>query len=363
MSDAKVETKRLTYIDVAKGIGILLVVIAHHLKVSNHAVINWIFSFHVPLFFIITGYLYSHNHNKDDAINIKYSIIKNLKRLMWPYLTFSIIAICWYVLFYKVLRFGGAEDSLFIVSIKSLTTFGWFALWFLPVMFFVSVLFPIILKLKKSYLYFSLCIILGMGMGIIIHYFKLYEAFHKSLILYYLLIYIFRIILAIGFAGLGYYCKKIIDSRKNAAITLSSGIISVGSIFIYKLLFNSTGNFNLSCLTIRNPLIDIIAATSGSIFIISISKIIDKYDRVFKYLEKNSLIIMATHMFFPVEIAWIVVGVSRLGNWLNPTFCSIIVIIIEMIIEIGLIELINRKLKFIIKCPFGKKEHYITKHN
>ncbi len=47
--------KRLNYIDVAKGIGMLLVVIGH---CSNTIANQYIYSFHMPLFFIITGILY-----------------------------------------------------------------------------------------------------------------------------------------------------------------------------------------------------------------------------------------------------------------------------------------------------------------
>ena len=47
--------KRLNYLDYAKGIGILLVVLGH---IYNNSVKLWIYSFHMPLFFIISGYLY-----------------------------------------------------------------------------------------------------------------------------------------------------------------------------------------------------------------------------------------------------------------------------------------------------------------
>ena len=50
--------KRLDYIDTAKGIGIILVVIYHHLLGADY-INNWISSFHMPLFFMITGYLYA----------------------------------------------------------------------------------------------------------------------------------------------------------------------------------------------------------------------------------------------------------------------------------------------------------------
>ena len=42
--------ERLSWLDVLKGIGIILVVIGH--VYSNRTVFNWLYSFHMPLFFL-----------------------------------------------------------------------------------------------------------------------------------------------------------------------------------------------------------------------------------------------------------------------------------------------------------------------
>lgn len=48
--------QRETWIDVLKGIGIILVVIGH---VSLGNTLNsWIYTFHMPLFFSVSGYLW-----------------------------------------------------------------------------------------------------------------------------------------------------------------------------------------------------------------------------------------------------------------------------------------------------------------
>ena len=50
------ENKRLSYIDAAKGIGILLVVLGHHIQ-GKPELIHWINSFHMPLSCQITNFL------------------------------------------------------------------------------------------------------------------------------------------------------------------------------------------------------------------------------------------------------------------------------------------------------------------
>ena len=65
--------RRLNYLDYAKGIGILLVVLGH---IYNNSVKLWIYSFHMPLFFIISGYLLEYNKTYD-ILNFELSNGKN----------------------------------------------------------------------------------------------------------------------------------------------------------------------------------------------------------------------------------------------------------------------------------------------
>lgn len=84
--------KRLIYIDIAKGIGIVLMIIGH-CGIDNHPYIkNIIYCFHMPLFFIISGYFFKVRENKE--------CIKNIwNRLIKPY-----IITCGVIIFYKIFR-------------------------------------------------------------------------------------------------------------------------------------------------------------------------------------------------------------------------------------------------------------------
>lgn len=48
------DINRLNYMDTAKGIGVILVILAHNLLPTSLS--NAIYAFHMPLFFIISGY-------------------------------------------------------------------------------------------------------------------------------------------------------------------------------------------------------------------------------------------------------------------------------------------------------------------
>lgn len=79
-------SKRKDYLDIAKGIGIILVVMAHAMTRLSYlwVVIN---SFHMPLFFIISGILY-----KTKTSWVSY-IKRKIVSLYLPYVGCSLISL------------------------------------------------------------------------------------------------------------------------------------------------------------------------------------------------------------------------------------------------------------------------------
>lgn len=78
-------TERIYWIDWSKCILIYLVVLAHYGGIPTF-VDNWICAFHMPAFFMISGYLH-----KERSVSVSFP--KNVKRLLVPALLFSLI--CW----------------------------------------------------------------------------------------------------------------------------------------------------------------------------------------------------------------------------------------------------------------------------
>lgn len=48
--------KRVAFVDTARGFGILAIILSH--VISGHPVANWLFTFHVPLFFFLSGFVF-----------------------------------------------------------------------------------------------------------------------------------------------------------------------------------------------------------------------------------------------------------------------------------------------------------------
>ena len=76
--------KRDTTISIAKGIAIILMVIAH--AEAPGWLCKFIFEFHMPLFFMTAGYFFSLKYLNDEATFIK----KRIKGLYWPFWKWSV---------------------------------------------------------------------------------------------------------------------------------------------------------------------------------------------------------------------------------------------------------------------------------
>ena len=125
-------SKRIEYIDIAKGIGILLVVLGHNdFEVISVFAQRLIYSFHMPLFFFLSGYFLN------TAIPFFEFIKKRSNTLLKPFL-FTVLLIYFTSVSFEKMGFNTAITR----TVKSLYGSGhyldWVQLWFLPHLFAVS---------------------------------------------------------------------------------------------------------------------------------------------------------------------------------------------------------------------------------
>lgn len=144
-------TNRLNVIDVAKGIGIILVVFAH--VNYTHELLVFIYSFHMPLFFLISGMLFQ----KEKYPKFGEFVKRRFKGLMVPYVIYEMASIC---CLYAAERIYG-NWQLFDVSkekyleyIYQIVISNWSRvhvnqpLWFLPCLFLVEIIYFFLVKLR-----------------------------------------------------------------------------------------------------------------------------------------------------------------------------------------------------------------------
>jgi fucose 4-O-acetylase-like acetyltransferase len=149
------DSKRNKYMDISKGLGMLAVIIAH---IGTGWVRTFFYTFHLPLFFIISGYFLK--PQEQFGIFIK----KKIKGYFVPYVCCSILL--------SVFQF--VHDGYSMYSLKNnlmafLVQRRFTTLWFLAALFLSSILFWVICKICKENLIKTVCVCAVLS-GIFIFY-------------------------------------------------------------------------------------------------------------------------------------------------------------------------------------------------
>lgn len=151
---------RLKYIDILKGFAIFLVVFGHVI-VYQSQMARLIFSFHMPLFFIISGYLFNFKKYEN---NFSQFFKGRFRRLILPYFTSVLLFFMYYLIYMSPKPFIETPSAAILFLLKNdivsslygsgainnfhITPVG--PLWFLVALFCVEILFYFSLKLMKN---------------------------------------------------------------------------------------------------------------------------------------------------------------------------------------------------------------------
>ena len=84
-----ISTGRKYWIDVLRALGIILVVLGHVSKEPNTVI--FIYAFHMPLFFLLSGFLFN-RHRYD----LRTFIIRRSQKLLLPYAFFYLLTLLWW---------------------------------------------------------------------------------------------------------------------------------------------------------------------------------------------------------------------------------------------------------------------------
>ena len=145
--------ERLGYIDIAKGIGIILVILSH---TDYPELMYYTSPFFVPIFFFCSGYTSS---RKDTSLNT--CIKRQVTKLLKPYIFFSLFLLIYFHNFslraivgifysrYSLYPFG-TEPDIFRLMIV-----GNYPMWFLTCMAITYVLYDLLIYYPKHHFYLA----------------------------------------------------------------------------------------------------------------------------------------------------------------------------------------------------------------
>lgn len=317
--------QRLDYLDIAKGFSIALVVLGHIIPEGNSLLRNWIYSFHMPIFFIISGYLI--NLSKKDIPITKF-ITKKFNTLIIPYISFALINY-FFIMYNLYIQQELDQKTLITYFIYIIKFCGRSAIWFLPCLFICEVLFKL-LTYRISNKYLRLIII---SILFIITFFIKAEPDTLLLVL-------LRSFTALGFITIGNLLyKPITNINLNFFILIILFSITV-------LLALSNGSVDLFALKFNNIIMYTVNSILGSLALIFLSKKIS-FSVFFKYIGKNSLIIMGTHILIINFINTFLVNTLALSfAYVYPSRYHILLLSIVLLIEIPIIFIFNNYLNF-----------------
>lgn len=142
---------RVYWIDYAKGVGIFLVVIGHVCRgLISGSILNplvaksidqWIYAFHMPIFFFLSGLLIQRSVSK----SLKDFIIDKLKTIAYPYFVWSIIQ---GVLISAAFRY--INSSISLTDLWQIIYQPIFIFWFLYVLFIITIFYKFARDLGAS---------------------------------------------------------------------------------------------------------------------------------------------------------------------------------------------------------------------
>ncbi len=143
------QTKRITWIDMAKGYGMIAVLIGH--LVQGGLLGNFVYSFHLPLFFFLSGFLFHPN------VGFGTFLKKKAKSILAPYFSLGIF-IVFFSVYYPYLfehKYHSAQmfwNMILQHFLAFLFQYRYGTVWYLAVLLCINLLMYFIVKLPKEWI-------------------------------------------------------------------------------------------------------------------------------------------------------------------------------------------------------------------
>lgn len=338
--------EKIEYIDFFRGGGVFLIILQH---CGIPKIGNYILAFHMPLFFVLTGYLF--NNNNTGNVPFKKYIIKRFNRLMIPYICFEILNL---LLSYGVTIISNNHIDI-IQAIKSIvlcinnSAYSGISLrlWFLPCMFVSSIMFYLI--------NFIIYRVNGMAnrwmYGMVSVLFILCSYYEKKVLNERIPFTLDISLMATAFIALGYSFKDYLDNFikfekfKLILLLLTSMLICVITVELnyspFFMYINEYGNYVLA----------IIGALSGMVcFFAFLSLVLMKENylhlgkKLLNFFSDNSLLIFPVHL----EIIWFIGIILNKINFISNSLNWIIKIFVVLVLLIPFSYIIKNYFSFMI---------------
>lgn len=348
--------ERLVWVDTAKGIGIILVVLGHfYMGEAGYKFIN---SFHMPLFFFLSGFLFNEAKYATGTQLIK----ARSRTLLLPYLSFSVVTYAyWLVIGRHIYSSGFNPLRAFLNIFLSPGGDGYLAhnppLWFLPCLFLTTLVFYYMAKIFNSNFHLLLVLmassLVGFGLSLT---FKSNWPWSLDVVF-----------TSVVFFGIGYLIsrqfleREYFTGRNNILIGL---VVAAGLLGLVYTIAQPNSTILMASNQYGNYFLFYVAAWLGIGAILILARVWEK-SAILSYLGLNSLIIFGLH--FPLRlivmkltsmVCHIEIDAIRASLW-----WSSLETILVLLILVPLIYLTNKYLFFFIGKSKAPAQDQLTKYS
>ena len=266
---------RKTWIDIAKGIGILCVVAGHTALVKNKVAWSLIYSFHMPIFFVVAGYCYDSGRYK----TFREYFVRKCKVLVWPYLMLTLAVAVLETFIYCDIRHMRLLFHIY-------PGIGMIGFWFIRALFLTELLFALLINVKWWYVCACFALLLGLSDAI------------PSKGEFFDFVRISEVLKGLFFYGIGFASRRLkMENLRASALAL----FSMACFIVYIALLGIAGYPHLNYQIVGyngESLTFIVSALLGSVAIMSFSRAIGDIPCVAKPLAwfgRYSLLLLAFH--------------------------------------------------------------------
>ncbi len=304
---------RQTWLDVLKGIGIILVIYGH--VYQNEIFVQFVYAFHMPLFFVAAGWLYK-------EYDVIYYVRHKFYTVLIPYYSFGMITIIYWQIIERRFRssemsFGGAILGLIRGQFDYLD-FN-VHLWFLPCFFLTVVIYNYLRKILGKRVTFVIVLLMSLT-----------YIFVTLPPMFYCFDWVFKYI---GFYAIG---NVLAECNKDKVIREWWWLIIAGVLLVIV--------FVMTCYDLNNGIGWFIVGTLGTIALMICSMLVQTLNErniILKLLEfcgKGSLLVLCIHgpvYRVLIKLFAIVLHINTDGIRENFFFSMIVVIFTLIICSIG----------------------------
>lgn len=335
--------KRLTYLDMAKGIGIFLVILGH-IEYIREDTLKWISSFHMPLFFVIGGILAY--EKREEGRPLFSALAARARGTLVPYAAFTIMLLTMNTLehFLDPGALSGAQLARQYVD--AATGYGIHILWFLPAYFTAGAIFLLLERGLRPVSRNLAVLLLAVGAYGVTVIFRLdqYAVTDLSLAGFAgmdLLITLLRGILAMPFLLMGWYLGALYGRLPRKAFPVLALLLIPGGILALHLSV-----FDLHYLYVEPW--HYLAAFLSCAGLTALMRALPAI-RPLAWLGRNSLVIMCTHATFFV-VYYVSLGMFFIDNRIplpQPVF-NLGIAVLVCAAEIPVVLIFNRYFGYLL---------------